>query len=96
MSLYLLIKFKFSVASTSVCPPDKKAIPGTSVGTFSFKHFRVSFATSSLDIFLSEVVPAKIILGFKIIPLKSILLIINSSKHFLITSEVLLKQVSAE
>ena len=42
-----MIKFRFSVASTSDWPPDKNAIPGTSDGTDSFKHLRVNFATSS-------------------------------------------------
>ena len=44
VSLYLFIKFKFSVACTSVWPPDKNAIPGTILGTFSFKHLSVIFA----------------------------------------------------
>ena len=48
--LYLLIKLRFSVASISLCPPDKKAIPGTSEGTEFFKHSSVSLATSSLEI----------------------------------------------
>ena len=44
--LFLFIKFKFSVASISDWPPDKKAIPGTSDGTELLRHSKVNFATS--------------------------------------------------
>ena len=74
----MLIKFKFSVASTSDWPPDKKAIPGTSVGTEFFRHSSVLLETSSLEILFFELLPAKIIFGFKMIPDKSILCNINS------------------
>ena len=48
---FKLIIFKFSVASISDCPPDKKAIPGTSSGTLSNKHFNVNSAIFSELIF---------------------------------------------
>ena len=84
----MLIKFRFSVASISDCPPDKKAIPGTSLGTEFLRQSKVNFATSSFEIISLDLFPASIILGFKIIPFKSILCKISSSKHFFITSEV--------
>ena len=55
MSLNLLIKFRFSVASNSDWPPDKKAIPGTSEGTELFKHFNVNFAKLTLKCLKSSV-----------------------------------------
>ena len=42
----LLISFKFLLASISVWPPDKKAIPGTSCGTFFLRQSRVFSAIS--------------------------------------------------
>ena len=95
VSLIKLILFKFFEASNSDCPPDKKAIPGTSEGTDIFKHLIVNSAISFVLIFFFEFYPGKIIFGFKIIPLGSTLCFISSSKHFLITSEVLLKHSSA-
>ena len=61
------------MACISVCPPDKNAIPGTSDGTLSFRHFTVSLAISSLEIFFSDLDPGSIILGFNITPFKSTL-----------------------
>ena len=87
--LILFIKFRFSVASISDCPPDKKAIPGTSDGTEFLRHSKVNFATSSLEMLSLDLLPARIILGFNMMPFKSTLFKINSSKHFFITSDVL-------
>ena len=70
VSLILFISFKFWVASTSVCPPDKKAIPGTSVGTFSFNHCKVFFAISLELTLFFESTPGKIMLGLSIVPLR--------------------------
>ena len=69
----MFIKCKFSVASSSDWPPDKKAIPGTSDGTEFLRHSIVSLATYLPSIFFLDSAPAKIILGFKIRPDKSIL-----------------------
>ena len=91
-----MIRFKFSVASISDWPPDKKVIPGTSFGTDFLRHSSVLKETSSLEILFFDLFPARIIFGFKIIPVRSILWIISSSKHFWITSDVLIKQSSAE
>ena len=84
------------MASNSVWPPDKKAIPGTSLGTEFLRHSSVLFETSSLDILSFDWVPDNIIFGFKIIPERSTLCKISSSKHFFIISDVLLKQTSEE
>ena len=94
VSFIKFILFRFFAASNSDCPPDKKATPGTSDGTDIFKHFRVSSAIFLVSIFISEFEPGKIIFGFNIVPLRSILFFSNSSKHFLITSDVLLKHSS--
>ena len=64
---------QFSVDSISDCPPDKKAIPGISFGTDFFKHSRVLEETSSLEILFFDLFPARIIFGFKIMPVRSIL-----------------------
>ena len=50
----MFIWFKFAVASISVWPPERKAIPGTNDGTLFFKHSNVSPAISSQDIFSFE------------------------------------------
>ena len=75
----LLISFKFSVASSSVCPPERNAMPGTSDGTDSSKHFKVSSAIYLQSIFSLLSTPGKIILGLSIVAFKSTLFNINSS-----------------
>ena len=57
-------------------------------GTEFFKHFKVNFAISSFEILSLDLFPGKIILGFRIIPFKLTLCRINSSNHYVITSEV--------
>ena len=70
VSFILFISFKFLLASISVCPPDKKAIPGTSLGTFFFKQSSVFLAISSELTFLEHLEPGNIILGFRMVPFK--------------------------
>ena len=47
-----MIRLKFFVASFSDWPPDKKAIPGTSVGTDSLRHLIVFKTSSDLSKFV--------------------------------------------
>ena len=73
VSLILLISLRFLLESISDCPPDKKAIPGTLLGTFFLRQSKVFLAIySELDFSLHSV-PGKIIFGFKTVPFKSTL-----------------------
>ena len=73
VSLILFISSRFLVASCSVWPPDKKAMPGTSLGTFFFRQSKVFFAISSDEALFLQVDPEITILGFKTVPFKETL-----------------------
>ena len=78
VSLILLISFKFFVASISLCPPDRKATPGTSLGIFFLRHSNVFFAISSALDFCLQLAPGSIMFGLRTVPLRFTLCIASS------------------
>ena len=90
------IAFNRAEANSEVCPPDKKAIPGTAAGTTRNKHFTVASATSSTVFCCKQSKPGTIIFGFKIIPSSSTPCVYSCSKTTCNTCSVTRKQRSNE
>merc|ERR1719229_1904518 len=56
--------FKFIVASSSVCPPERKVIPGTAAGTVLRRAVTVARALSSNVVLSAHSFPFKTMFGF--------------------------------
>ena len=68
------------VAFILLSPPDKKTIPGTSLGTLPIKHSKVLSAVLFIFNFSSLLFPGTIIFGFSKIPFKSTFFFFKETK----------------
>jgi hypothetical protein len=75
----LFIAFKFKVAYSSDCPPERKVTPGTEAGRFLDKVAIVRKATSSGQFFSVLSDPLVTMFGFKTIPSNNTFWFFNSS-----------------
>src|SRR5262249_56936635 len=64
----LLIASRCAVASSSDCPPDKNAMPGTAPGTQCLSMRKVFSATSATEARLGDFFPGTAILGLSTMP----------------------------
>ena len=68
MSPTLLMAFRWTVASSSLCPPDRKVMPGTAAGTVLLRAWTVAIATCAGVNLTAEDWPAVTMLGLSRVP----------------------------